>query len=129
MLELVKFGVTGGLGTITNLAIFYVLADRLHFLPQAVSVLCFIVAGTQNYFINSAWTFNRKDSDNERPTFRKWILFMSSSLVGLFVNITVLTLLLRFFSFPLQTIPQMIGILSGMMFNFLLSKYVVFKKK
>ncbi|HHU37426.1 MAG TPA: GtrA family protein [Treponema sp.] len=129
MYELIKFGITGGLGSITNLAIFYVLVDRLSFLPQAVSVLCFVIAGTQNFFINTVWTFKRPSPEKEKVNIHKWILFMSSSLVGLFVNIAVLTLLLHFFSFSLQTIPQLIGILSGMIFNFVLSKQFVFKVK
>jgi putative flippase GtrA len=130
----IKFAIVGGAGTITNLAIFFFFADFLNFYPLFVSVLSFCVSVTQNYLFNAAWTFSdttgRKRFSLRGVRFgRRYFLFVSSSLIGLGVNVAILYTLSRFFSFPLKTIPQAIGILCGMVANFTLAKTVVFKEK
>lgn len=126
----VKFAVVGGLGTITNLAVFLLLADMIHWNAFLASALSFCLAVSQNYLLNAAWTFSRGESSPRQPrfSFRQYLLFVSASLVGLGVNLAVLYALLRLFSFPFQTIPQAAGILSGMVLNYVLSKGIVFRQ-
>ena len=126
--KFLKFGVTGGLGTVTNLVLFFIFADRLQLPPTPVSIACFVIAGTQNYLINHLWTF-RAQSRGTRPSVSLWGKFMASSLVGLAINVTVLNLLLYFFTWPYKTIPQALGILAGMGVNFLFSNFFVFRKR
>ncbi len=125
--KFLKFGITGGLGTVTNLVLFFLFADKLKFPPTPVSIACFIIAGTQNYFINHLWTF-KVENRGTRPSFLLWGKFMASSLCGLAINIIVLNLLLYFFTWPYNTIPQAFGILAGMGVNFLFSNFLVFRK-
>ena len=40
--KIIKFGITGGLGTVTNLVLFFILADKLGINQNAVSVFCFL---------------------------------------------------------------------------------------
>ena len=125
--KILKFGITGGLGTVTNLVLFFIFADKLHMSPTLVSIVCFIIAGTQNYLINHLWTF-KVESRGIRPSFSLWSKFMASSLVGLAINIAVLNLLLYLFNWSYSTIPQALGILAGMGVNFLFSNFLVFRK-
>lgn len=124
--KFLKFGITGGLGTVTNLILFFILADRMHFSPSPVSAFCFLIAGTQNYLINHLWTFNA-ESRGAKPSLSLWAKFMISSLFGLAINLVVLNLLLYFFTWPYSTIPQALGILAGMGVNFLFSNFLVFR--
>ena len=124
--KFLKFGITGGLGTVTNLVLFFILVDCLHFPPSPVSAFCFLIAGTQNYLINHLWTF-KMESRGTRPSFSLWTKFMVSSLFGLAINLLTLNLLLYFFTWPYKTIPQALGILAGMGVNFLFSNFLVFK--
>ena len=126
--KFLKFGITGGLGTVTNLVLFFIFADKMNMPPTPVSMACFIIAGTQNYLINHLWTF-KAQSRGTSPSFTLWGKFMASSLCGLAINIAVLNLLLYFLTWPYATIPQALGILAGMGVNFLFSNFLVFRKR
>jgi len=126
--EFLKFGVTGGLGTITNLLIFFLLVD-LNGLPATpVSIGCFFVAGTQNYFLNHLWSF-REYTENTRVSIKRWAMFLVGSLAGLGINILVMNLILASFALPWQFIAQACGIAAGMVINFIISKFVIFRKR
>jgi len=123
--EFFKFAVTGGLGTITNLVIFFLFADFLDFNEIHVSIGCFLIAATQNYFINHLWSF-RRTIKNKSLSIKKWSLFIGASLLGLLINIIVMKLLLIYFDLPFKFIAQAFGIAAGMIVNFILSKFLVF---
>ncbi|MDR1174341.1 MAG: GtrA family protein [Treponema sp.] len=126
--EFIKFGLTGVLGTVTNLSIFFLGADILKFHVIPVSIFCFLGAGTQNYFINHIWSF-KEYTGGEKIRFRKWLQFLSGSLTGLLINILVMQLVLYLFNPPYKFIAQAMGIAAGMVINFTISKFFVFRKK
>ncbi len=123
-----KFVITGGLGTITNLLIFFLCADKFGLPEIPVSIGCFLAAGTQNYVINHRWSFARV-SDKTVLSIKKWFAFLCASLLGLAVNIVVMRTIIRSFVLPYKSIAQACGILCGMIINFVVSKFVVFKRK
>jgi dolichol-phosphate mannosyltransferase len=126
--EFFKFGITGGLGTITNLALFFFCADVFKLPPVPVSIGCFIIAGTQNYLLNHLWSFAR----NMRGTtisLARWLLFLCASLAGLAVNIAVMTTVLRYANPPYKFIAQACGIAVAIFINFATSKFFVFRRK
>jgi putative flippase GtrA len=126
--QFLRFGVTGGLGTITNLSIFFLLVDIVHFPPIPVSIFCFLVAGTQNYFLNHLWSF-REYTEKTPVSAQKWAMFLSGSLLGLAVNIMVMELIITHFTLPWKFIAQACGIASGMIINFIISKFIIFGRK
>lgn len=135
--KIIKFAVTGGLGTVTNLILFTLLADFLKIEAHAVSVFCFIISCTQNYIINHIWTF-KVENKGEGLSVKLWGKFLAVSMVGFLVNFLVFSILLHtsdwnFVIFEknlsLKVIPQGIGILVGMVFNFVFSNFIVFKRK
>ncbi len=125
-LQLLRFSVVGGLGTVTNLVLFYFLVDVGGMAPLLGAVLCFGVAVSQNYVLNELWTF-ATSSGGGLSLDRYW-KFVTASLFGLAINAAVLTGLLWLYPFPLAVIPQAIGIAAGMAFNFLASRQVVFRR-
>lgn len=126
--KFIKFGITGGLGTVTNLILFFIFADLLKLPANPVSIFCFIFCATQNYIINHLWTF-RIENNGEALSFKLWFKFLTASLCGFLINLSVLNILLYCFEWKLKVIPQGIGILCGMVINFLFSNYFVFKSK
>ena len=126
--KLFKFAFTGGLGTITNLLLFFIFADKIGINPTVVSVCCFLIAGTQNYIINHLWTF-KIENENRPLSIKLWAKFLCASLLRLVVNLAVLNILLHLYDWPLKVIPQGAGILVAMFFNFAASNFFVFKKK
>jgi putative flippase GtrA len=92
-----------------------------------VSAACFLIAGTQNYIINHKWSFAEK-GEKTKPSVKKWASFLCASLLGLAVNIAVMTLILAGFTVPYKFIAQAGGIAAGMVINFALSKLFVWGK-
>jgi dolichol-phosphate mannosyltransferase len=56
--QIAQFATVGGLDTITNLIVFFVLVDVMGFPPVGGAVIAFAIAVTQNYALNELWTFN-----------------------------------------------------------------------
>jgi putative flippase GtrA len=123
-----KFAFVGFLGTITNLSIFYIFVDIFSLWANVFAVVGFLVAGAQNYTLHHKWTF-RKIMSGERLSFKGWIKFNITTLVGLAVNLIVLNLILYFFAVPYKVIAQGCGVAFGTVFNYLGSKHFVFKKR
>lgn len=126
--QFIKFSLTGALGTITNLVIFFLCADMARLPDIPVSVCCFLIAGTQNYLINHKWSFARARETTYPPGTKQWVLFLCASLFGLAVNIIVMMFILSHFVLPYKFIAQACGIAVGMAINFTLSKLFVWKK-
>jgi len=126
--QFIKFMATGGLGTVTNLAIFFLCADILNLAEIPVSIGCFIIAASQNYIINHLWSF-KSHTAGEKLSLKRWCLFIASSLLGLTINIAVMKLILLNWTLPYKFIAQAFGIVAGMVINFFISKYFVFRGK
>ena len=126
--QFVRFAVTGGLGSVTNLTVFFVCADLFGLPEIPVSVACFIIATTQNYAINHRWSF-RSNMAGEGLSLKRWAAYLAGSLLGLSVNIAVMQAILIHLVLPYKFIAQAFGIVAGMMVNFMLAKYMVFRKR
>jgi len=127
MSQFFKFCVTGGLGTLTNLLIFFILADKIYLPEIPVSVVCFLVAGTQNYIINQKWSFSG-NIHGAPLSIKKWLAFLCASLLGLAVNIAAMAAILSYFILPYKFIAQAAGIVGRMLINFIVSKHFVFRR-
>ncbi|MCL2093914.1 MAG: glycosyltransferase family 2 protein [Treponema sp.] len=126
--QFIMFAITGGLGTISNLVLFFFFADLLAISANPVSIGCFLIAGTQNYILNHRWSF-RQLTGGEKPSVKKWLLFLAAATGGLSINLIILNSMLHFFDLPYKFIAQAVGILAGMLINYSLAKYMVFRKK
>ena len=123
--QIAQFATVGGLGTVTNLVIFFAIVDLMGVGPLVGATISFAVAVTQNYILNELWTFN-PDGDNEMESWR-YAKFTGFSLLALGVNLLVLQLLLSRFEFPFLVILQAVGILAATALNYLTSRFVTFR--
>lgn len=123
--RIIKFGLTGCIGTLLNLLVFFILVDCLRLNSNFGSCVAFLVAVTHNYFVNHAWTFCFQSK--ERVSFVQWIKYTGSNLIGLACNLGILNLLLHYQDWNFRTLPQLLGILIGMIFNFVFANFFVFK--
>ncbi len=123
--QFVRFAMVGGLGTVTNLVIFFILVDRLGNTPIFGALAAFGVAVTQNYIFNELWTFNDAGHNKiSRPRFTKFIIFSSLALGA---NLLVLEFLIANFEFPYYVIPQAAGIMAATLLNYATSRLITFK--
>ena len=127
-MHLLQFLVVGGSGVIVNLATLTILLKLG--LPEAVCLAGGIVTSLiTNFLLNRRFTFSYARGSS---IWRQFAGFVASSSVGMAVNYSV-ALYLR-----AQVLPEtpytlqfaaLLGIACGMVFNFLGSRYVVFRKK
>ncbi|MCX8065939.1 MAG: glycosyltransferase family 2 protein [Candidatus Hydrogenedentes bacterium] len=120
------FAIVGFSGTIVNLIVLTLLV--LLGIPVRASVaLAIVVAMLSNFILNRWLTFPHA---RESPWLPQLLGFVSACSLGAVVN--YITVLLLLYLFPLfekiPQIPALIGILAGLIFNFVLSKNFVFKK-
>ena len=124
--NLIRFAIVGGLGTITNLLVFFVTADIWDWEANFCSIIAFMIAVTQNYIINHKWSF--KNDVDYGLNFRSYLEYIIVNILGLIANLIVLNIILIFLQPDLKVIAQFFGILVGFIFDYIGSKIFVFKK-
>jgi putative flippase GtrA len=125
--SLLRFLFVGALGTVVNVMIFFIFADRLNFNASISSIIAFCIAVTQNYFLNHLWSF--KKFVNFQVNWKSYIKYVCVNIFGLIINLIVLNLILMQFNPTIKATAQLSGVLAGTFFNFILSKFYVFNKK
>src|SRR3954464_945806 len=112
--QLLKFGLVGGSGSLVNLAVFALLAGSfgVHHLIAAVGAFC--VAVTNNFLWNRYWTFGPGEG---RAGFQA-ARFFTVSVLSLILNLAVLEAILVGTSIGDLT-AQAIAVAVVMPFNFL----------
>ena len=122
-----KFIIVGLLGTLTNLVLFYVLADKWGYAAIPISIATYFISSLQNYYLNHIWTFADR-TENQLVGLISYIKYLFVALFGLVINLFILWWILFFFSPPLKVMAQAVGIGGGTIINFIGSKYWVFRK-
>jgi putative flippase GtrA len=120
-IQLVKFGVVGGIGYFVNLAVFAVLSGPadVHHIPAAIGAFC--VAVTNNFLWNRHWTFDARDGHAGFQAAR----FFTVSVLALGINLVVLELLIKVGELP-ELPSQAIAVAFAMPFNFVGNKLWTF---
>jgi dolichol-phosphate mannosyltransferase len=93
--------------------------------PQAAAIACAIILSmTWNFALNRRFTFSYA---RHEPAVRQFMGFASASTFGAVVNYLVTMWLWDFFHY--NQIAAAIGVISGTAFNFVGSRYVIFRKR
>lgn len=117
-----QFGISGTLGLLANLSVLKVLL--LVGLPLRLSVGLAIVLSMGVTFLGNRFvTFNH---GKEMPWLKQYFSFVSACAVGALVNWAVtVNLIQKFLMSP--TAAALIGVGAGMGFNFVFSRYIIFR--
>lgn len=95
--QFVKFCLVGGLSTVVNLGVLYLLVELLHIrqwfhsehVSRAVAVtIAFLVSVANGYYWNSKWTFRQTDPNGAQ---RRMFQFLVTNVVGLCLNVLIAT--------------------------------------
>lgn len=141
MKQLTLFGLVGALGALSNLACFYML-DFFNVWYMLNACLCFALAVSQNYVLNTAFTFKHS------LKWRAYLSYVGANLFGLCVNLFVLALCQKLLLNPCLEllIPifveldsstlrrgvlmcfQAFGIICAFISNFLFAKLLIYKE-
>jgi len=122
--EIIRFGVSGVAGFIVDAGIVALFTTARWLGPIMAQAIAFTVAVTVTWLINRHWTFAKHASER---WLHEWVRYVAANSVGAVVTNGVYVILVTvtvFSNSPLLAIA--VGALVGMVFNFELSKRLVF---
>jgi dolichol-phosphate mannosyltransferase len=123
-LQLVRFGLVGGVGFAVNLAVYALCVHALGFDYHVAAVAAWVVAVLNNFYLNRHWTF---DARGGRARFQAMRFFVVS-LVAFGCSLLLLTLLVE--SAGLAKIPaQALAVAASTPLNFLGNKLWSFRRE
>jgi putative flippase GtrA len=121
----VRFALVGGVGFVIDAFVLYVVIGSLGLGPYVARVISYIVAATSTWWLNREFTFRIAD---RRAPHRQWARYLAVNGLGGFVNYLVYAACLPLMGgltlAPLIAVA--IGSCAGLIFNFTLSKRLVF---
>jgi len=121
--QLMQFLVVGGLGTIVNLALLTMLLAAAAPASAAVAI-AILVSVCFNFVLNRRFSFS---AARHQPWVRQFVKFIAAYSLGVLINYVVtLSLLARLAGLRPQT-AAVAGIAAGTAFNFLTSRFLVFR--
>lgn len=82
-IQIFKFVIVGGIATVIDWAIYYVLYNFLHIKPLIANILSFSVSVIYNYTASVRWVF---DVNSNKSKKRMFIEFMIFSIIGLLLT-------------------------------------------
>ena len=125
--QYLKFAAVGISGTSVNLVVFYLSFALLDMNLNFASIVAFIVACSSNFIFNALWTFKSQDLlAGSQLRLHKYVKYFFINTAGLMINLLILNTMVYFFGGAFAIPGQLIGILGGSIFNFLLSRKLVF---
>ena len=128
-LSILRFAVIGALGMPVDWA---VLQLMVHWGtgPYLGRVLSWFCAASFTWAGNRYFTFAASRARGLLGTGKEWLRFLAANAVGGLVNVGLYSVLVRFAPPPFNnlTIALVCGVLLGLVFNFTLSKKVVFRR-
>ncbi len=126
----VRFAAVGGAGYFVNLAALWLGTRQLGLNSYLAGAFSIFVAMVFTWLGNRYFTFAaRRARGSVRAVAREFVTFVGANLLGAVVNYAVYAGLLRFASAPFDDkyIAQACGVLVGLVFNFTLSRLLVFR--
>ena len=121
-LQLVRFGLVGGVGFIVNVAVYALFVHSVGLDYRAASVVAWLVAVMNNFVLNRHWTFEAREGRAHFQAMR----FLIVSLVAEVFSLLLLTLFAQ--GAGIAKIPaQALAVAASMPLNFLGNKLWSFR--
>jgi putative flippase GtrA len=129
-LSILRFAIIGGVGFVVDTTVLAADTGWLGLDPFKGRVLSMFCAMTCTWLGNRYFTFSDlRARGSLGAIFHEWSKFVAANIVGALVNYGVYAALLHFASPPFNNkyVALVVGVLVGLIFNFTLSKKLVFK--
>ena len=118
LMQIIKFVIVGGISTVIDYIIFFILHDILKWNTIISNVLGFTVSVIYNYIASIKWVFDvNKDNDQKK----QFIIFITLSIIGLIINTGIVYVcvdIMKLYSL----IGKVIATAIVMVFNFITRK-------
>lgn len=122
LLQMVKFGIAGASGLLIDFAITWLCKERLGWNFYLANIAGFLVAVTNNYFINRRWAF-ASNSKNIGIQFTKFLLV---SVIGILLNTACIYTLHQLANIGFYT-SKFIAIIIVFLWNYFANAAITFK--
>jgi putative flippase GtrA len=119
--QFIKFGLVGASGLVIDFFITWLLKEKFNFNKYVSNALGFSVAVTNNYFLNSCFTF-----ENNHPIALQFISFIGIALIGLALNLLILYLFQTYTKLNFY-LSKMMAIVFVFVWNFTANYFFTFK--
>jgi putative flippase GtrA len=116
----------GGAGFVVNAAALWVAQNLLHLPKDLAWFFAFAPAVTFTWWGNRTFTFHEHASRGARAMLREWAHFVVANGFGALVNYATYEVVIHFTSLSTY-VALAAGVLVGLVFNFTLSKRIVFR--
>jgi putative flippase GtrA len=127
----IRFGLVGGAGYLVDLAALAIATEQLGLDPFRGRVMSIAIAMTATWAGNRYFTFaERRARGSFSAIAQEGLKFAGANLIGALVNYGVYAALVAIAASPFsnQYLAQIIGVLAGLIFNFTLSRTLVFTR-
>ena len=127
-LSILRFAVIGALGLPVDAGVLWLMTHRAGLDPYSGRVISWLCAATFTWTGNRYFTFRSRRARGALAVGREWLRFLAANAVGGLVNVGLYATLVRFAPPPLDNLylALMVGVLAGLVFNFTLSRILVF---
>ena len=127
--QFLRFAVVGGTGFFVNEAVLFAAIRFLRAGPHTGWIVAFLVTVTYTWWGNRKLTFRSDAARGGRAVALEWARFVMANALGALVNYAIYEALITFAGAPLNSpyIALACGTLAGLLFNFTLSKRLVFR--
>ncbi len=116
--QIFKFVIVGGIATLIDWAIYYVLYNYLHIEPLIGNIISFSISVIYNYTASVHWVF---DVNKEKSKMRMFIEFMIFSILGLLLTELLLFIGIKGLNMHAMLV-KIIATAIVMVFNFITRK-------
>jgi putative flippase GtrA len=124
-----RFAVIGALGMPVDAGVLWLMTHRAGLDPYSGRIVSWFCAATFTWAGNRYFTFHATRARGLVGTAREWMRFLAANAVGGLVNVGLYSTLVRFAPPPLNNlyVALVLGVVAGLVFNFTLSKKMVFR--
>ena len=124
-MQIIKFVIVGGIATIIDYIVFFLLHDLLKINTLISNITSFSISVVYNYIASIKWVF---DVDKEKNAKTQFVIFIVLSIIGLILNTAIVYIcvdVMKMFSI----LAKVLATAFVMVFNFITRKKFLEKKK
>jgi putative flippase GtrA len=128
-LSILRFAIIGALGLPVDAGVLWLMTHKAGLDPYSGRIVSWLCAATFTWTGNRYFTFRSTRARGLAGAVKEWLRFLVANAVGGLVNVGLYSTLVRFAPPPANNlyIALVLGVLAGLIFNFTLSKKLVFK--
>lgn len=126
-----RFSVVGGFGFVVDVSVFFLLHDILHFNAYAARPFSILSAMVCTWLGNRILTFREHAARGAKGIVVEWLKFAATNSVGALFNYATFAAVIGFAMPPFDNryLALVAGTAVGLVFNFTMSKYLVFRAR